>query len=233
MIVQTEKAQDRAERKQSRRGRTPSINAASIQAAVQEVGARGELSMHAVAAVLKVNVTTLYRHTGGLEGLRRIHASFLSEQVGQLPSPSKKNWQDWLQTLAAFYRTAFIENPALLQFAQAALDPDFKRLERATAVLVQFGFSPREAARAHAFLVNNVVGYVHQELQTRAEIADGSAPTYSRLAQTLKDDASALPTLSTLSLDDEDFDLDTNFRFFVSYMIDGIAARPESPTTDD
>ncbi len=209
----------------SRRGRTPSINGELIEQAVRRVGKSGEVSMHAVAGELDVNVTTLYRHTGGLDGLRRIYASYLSERVGDMPSPAGLSWRDWLVELAGFYRGAFLDNPELLQYAQAALDPDFERLEKATKILVEFGFSPREAARAHAFLVNNVVGYVHQELQTRAEIAGGSTPTYARLAEKLETGTEELPTLSALSLDDDDFDLDTNFRYFVNYTVDGIAAR--------
>jgi len=185
--------------------------------------------MQGVASRLGVNVTTLYRHTGGLDALLQMHASNLSERLGDMPSPHGRSWRDWLRSLADFYRDAFIENPALLQYAQAALDPVFERLERATATLVDYGFGPREAARAHAFLVNNVVGYVHQELQTRAEIAEGSTPTYARLAESLKAGTDSLPTLSALSLDDDDFDLDTNFRYFVNYTIDGIAARPGAP----
>lgn len=215
-----------------RRGRTPSINQDLIKQAVRDVGASAEVTMHGVASELGVNVTTLYRHTGGLDALRRIYASYLSERVGDMPSPSGKVWSDWLTALADFYRDAFIANPELLQYAQAALDPEFERLEQATEILAAYGFAPREAARAHAFLVNNVVGYVHQELQTRAEIAGGSTPTYARLAETLKKGAESLPMLSALSLDDDDFDLDTNFRYFVSYTIDGIAGRPGAPLAD-
>ncbi len=188
--------------------------------------------MHGVARELGVNVTTLYRHTGGLDALRRIYASYLSENVGDMPSPAGQIWRDWMEQLADFYREAFIANPELLQYAQAALDPDFERLEQATKHLVAYGFGPREAARAHAFLVNNVVGYVHQEMQTRAEIAGGSTPTYARLAQTLNEDSEQLPTLSALSLEDDDFDLDTNFRYFVNYTITGIATRPGAPAVE-
>ena len=101
-----------------------------------------------------------------------------------------------------------------------------------TVQLHCFGFEPRDAARAHAFLVNNVVGYVHQEMGTRAQAAGGSTPTYTLLAETLKAGADSLPTLSALNLDDDDFDLDSNFRYFVNYTIGGIAARPGAPAAD-
>lgn len=215
-----------------RRGRTPSINRQRIEEAVREVGNSTAVTMNGVASALGVNVTTLYRHTGGLDALRRIYASCLSKRVGDMPDSAGEDWRSWLIALADFYRDAFTNNPELLQYAQAALDPDFERLEKATRVLVEFGFEPRDAARAHAFLVNNVVGYVHQEMGTRAQAAGGSTPTYTLLAETLKAGADSLPTLSALNLDDDDFDLDSNFRYFVNYTIGGIAARPGAPAAD-
>ena len=62
--------------------------------------------------------------------------------------------------------------------------------------------------------------------------AGGSTPTYTLLAETLKAGADSLPTLSALNLDDDDFDLDSNFRYFVNYTIGGIAARPGAPAAD-
>ncbi|MFT5260882.1 MAG: AcrR family transcriptional regulator [Arenicella sp.] len=206
------------------RGRIPSINNKLIEHSINKVVASGEeLTMHGVATELNVNVTTLYRHTGGLEGLRRIHAQQVSERVGVEPSTEAKAWRDWLSDLANFYRQAFLQTPDLLKYAQAALDPEFERLERVTKALVDYGFSAREAVRAHAFLVNNVVGYVHQELQTIEQSKAGATPTYSRLAEILKVGSDELPTLSGLKLDRDDLDRDANFFYFIRYAIDGIA----------
>ena len=212
------------------RGRTPLINRSLIEAAVQKVLSSGdELTMQGVAADLGVNVTTLYRHTGGLEGLRRIYAHQISDKVGPEPLPESKLWREWLHELANFYRSAFLQNPDLLKYAQAALDPGFERLERATKTLVEYGFEPREAVRAHAFLVNNIVGYVHQELQTLQESSEGITPTYSRLSNLLQSGSDALPTLTGLNLDDNDLDRDANFHFFIAYAIDGIAVHASPP----
>jgi len=103
------------------------------------------------------------------------------------------------------------------------------RLEQATKILTKFGFDARAAVRAHAFLVNNVVGYVHQELQTEAEIAGGSAPTYARLSETLQQGAEQLPVLSDLHLDETDLDVDINFEYFINYAVTGIAAQDGAP----
>ncbi len=209
------------------RGRTPTLNAALIEEAVRQVGSSAAVTMQGVAKALGVNVTTLYRHTGGLEKLRSIRALQKSREVGEVPSAAGSDWRQWLTQLAKFYRRAFLQNPDLLTYAQGALDPDFRRLERATRILVEFEFEPREAVRAHAFLVNNVVGYVYQELQTELESEGGITPTYTRLAETLQSGSDRLPMLTDLHLDADDLDRDANFNFFIACAIEGIAARIE------
>ncbi len=208
----------------SNAGRNPSINRELIEEAVRKVGLTEPVSMNKVAAELGVNVTTLYRHTGGLEGLRRIHALQSFESLGAAPDHSDKEWQEWLTELAGFYRAAFLDHPDLLKYAQAALDPRFHRLEQAAKVLMSFGFDAKEAVRAHAFLINNVVGYVHQELQTRQQQLVGSTPVYLKLMEAVKSDPDRLPTLNKLKLDDDDLDNDSNFNYFMRYAIEGIQA---------
>lgn len=222
-------SQPKKQTKKKRAGRHPSIDPDSIGAAVAKVAQSGAVGMRAVADELGVNVTTLYRHTGGLDGLKRIHAAQLSASLGDLPTPLGLTWQHWLLEVGEFYREALRSKPDLLRFAQAALDPDFLRLEHATKILLGYGFEPRAAVRAHAFLVNNVVGYVHQELQTEAEIAAGSAPTYARLEETLRAGNKQLPVLSDLQLDQDDLDVDKNFSYFIRYAINGIGAQKGVP----
>ena len=217
-------------RGKSRRGRNPSIDMGKIENAVREIGSeRSDISMKEVADFLGVNVTTLYRHIGGIDGLRRIRASLSRNDLEELPSPEEHTWQEWLAVLSDYYRKALIRHPDLLDFAQAALDPDFVNLEKEASILVDFGFEPRAALLAHSFLINTIVGYVHQELQTLEEMRSGYAPYYSRLFQNLDAHPERLPTLSNVNLSQKDLDRDLNFKASINYAIAGIATQPGAP----
>ncbi|HET8706636.1 MAG TPA: TetR/AcrR family transcriptional regulator C-terminal domain-containing protein [Pseudomonadales bacterium] len=217
-------------RGKSRRGRNPSIDMEKIENAVREIGHNGaDISMKEVADHLGVNVTTLYRHVGGIDGLRRIRASLSRNDLDPLPSPDGHNWQSWLRVLSEYYRRALIQHPDLLHFVQAALDPDFVNLEQEASILVNFGFEPRAALLAHSFLITTITGYVQQELQTIEEARAGYAPYYARLFQNLDSQPERLPTLSKVNLSQKDIDRDLNFKSVVNYAIAGIAAQKGAP----
>lgn len=217
-------------RGKSRRGRNPSIDIAKIEHAVQEIGSRQEdISMKEVADFLGVNVTTLYRHIGGIDGLRRIRASLSRNDLETLPSPEGRSWQAWMRVLSDYYRRALVEHPDLLDFVQAALDPDFENLEQEASILVAYGFEPRAALLAHSFLITTITGYVHQELQTIEESQSGYTPYYARLFQNLDAHPERLPTLRSVNLSQKDLDRDLNFKAIINYAIAGISAQPGAP----
>ena len=171
----------------ARRGRAPALDAAKIAKAVPRVGRREGLTMRAVADALEVDMTTLYRHVGGVAALRQIGARLAAPTVTEWPSPEGETWQSWLAELARYYRGALRRNPDLIEFADSALDPDFQRLEHATRILVGFGFDPRAAGFAHGFVINQVVGYVHQE-QREAELSAQGRSAVARYVQALASD---------------------------------------------
>jgi AcrR family transcriptional regulator len=212
-----------------RRGRTPILDPSGIAEAVRRVGEEN-LSMRAVADDLGVDVTTLYRHVGGIDALRQISARLLAPAAGEWPSPKGETWQSWLTALARSYRQALLASPDLMEFAGSALDPDFQRLEHATRVLVDFGFDARAAAFAHGFVINTVVGYVHQEHGEREQAARGNSDV-TRFVQALAadSDGGALTMLRSVEFGPKDFDPDTAFERFLAYAIDGIAAQPGVP----
>jgi hypothetical protein len=214
----------------ARRGRTPALDAAKIAKAVGRVGRREGLSMRAVADELAVDVTTLYRHVGGVDALRQIGARLAAPSVSEWPSPQGETWQSWLTALARYYRRALRASPDLIEFAHSALDPDFARLEHATQILVGFGFRPRDAGFAHGFVINQVVGYVHQE-QREAESSARGRSAVTRYVEALAADRATgrLDTLRRLALGPADFAPDAAFERFLRYAIDGIAAQPGAP----
>lgn len=217
-------------RAKSRRGRNPTIDTEKIENAVREIGnGRGDISMKEVADFLGVNVTTLYRHVGGIDGLRRIRASLSRSDLEPLPSPEGRTWQQWLAVLSDYYRRALIQHPDLLDFVQAALDPDFVNLEREASILVAYGFEPRAALLTHSFLITTITGYVHQELQTLEEARSGYAPYYARLFQNLDAHPERLPTLSAVNLSQRDLDRDLNFKAIIHFAIAGIASQRGAP----
>ena len=218
-------------RAKSRRGRNPSIDMEKIENAVREVSEQhADLSMKDVAAFLGVHVTTLYRHVGGIDGLRRIRASLSRSDLTSLPATKGHDWTSWLRALADYYRQALLQHPDLLDFVQAALDPDFVNLEKEASIMVEYGFEPRAALLAHSFLITTITGYVQQELQTIEEARNGYAPYYSRLFQNLDAYPDRLPTLSSVNLSQKDLDRDLNFKSIVNYAIAGIASQKGAPS---
>jgi AcrR family transcriptional regulator len=221
-------------RSKSKRGRNPSIDMEKIENAVREISKKDqELSMKEVADYLGVNVTTLYRHIGGIDGLRRIRAELSHNNLEPLPSPEGRTWKSWMVVLSDYYRKALLEHPDLLDFVQAALDPNFENLEEEASILVAFGFEPRAALLAHSFLITTITGYVHQELQTLSEASAGYSPYYTRLFQNLDAHPEKLPTLRSVNLSQRDLDRDLNFKAVIQYAIAGIASQPGAPEEND
>lgn len=211
-------------------GRTPSVDASQIAEAVRCVGLREGLTMNAVAEELGVDVTTLYRHVGGVDALRQLGARLTAPTVDEWPEAEGKTWQEWLSALARYYRRELRKNPDLVEFAQTALDPDFRRLEHAVRILVDLGFAARPASFAHGFLMTTVVGYVQQELREHELTAQGNS-LQARFIRALEvdSDGEQLVRLREIGLSLADFDSDVAFERFLAYAIDGIAAHPGAP----
>jgi len=219
--------------RKAKRGRTPSLDPERIERAVRAVGRRGPLTMQKVAAELAVDVTTLYRHVGGVDELRRIWARLSAPAVPGWPSPKGQTWPIWLSKMAHHLRDALRENPELVEHADAVLDADFEGLEQATRTLIEFGFEPREAFLAYSYLLNQLVGFLHQEIRNR-EDSERGFPNIARLYRALAGSPTdgRLPTLRSLDLRTKEFDGDSIFEVFLDFLIGGIRARPGAPPTN-
>jgi hypothetical protein len=214
--------------RKARRGRKPSIDRDRIARAVRAVGRRGRLAMQAVADEIGVDVTTLYRHVGGVDELRRIWATLAAPSAW--PDHRGLSWSSWLAKVAHTYHELLLDNPELVEHAATAFDPDFEGLDRSTRILIGYGFEPREAVSAYSFLVNQLIGYVAQELRIREGLANGVSP-YTMLVQAIERGAKEgrLATLRGIDFRAKDFDRDAVFSVFLDYLIDGIRARPGAP----
>ncbi|MBY0279651.1 TetR/AcrR family transcriptional regulator C-terminal domain-containing protein [Candidatus Binatia bacterium] len=181
--------------------------------------------MQNVAAALSVDVTTLYRHVGGVEELRRMWASMVAPKMAAWPEPDGRTWESWLAGVCRHYRSVLLENPDLIRFGQRAIDPELKNLDEVTRVLTEYGFEPRAAAFAHGFLVTTVIGYVVQDLEAMADAERGhSAERRWAEAQATAKRAEQLPALQQVTLRPEDFDGDRTFETFLELAIGGIRA---------
>jgi AcrR family transcriptional regulator len=208
-----------------RRGRTPSLSPERIATAVHEVGQRGAISMQNVAAALSVDVTTLYRHVGGVEELRRMWATMVAPQMAAWPEPEGGSWERWLASVCRHYRRVLLANPDLIRFGQRAIDPRLENLDQVTRVLTRYGFAPRAAAFAHGFLVTTVIGFVVQELEVRAAAREGNR-AQGRWTDTLATAGheGRLQMLQQVVLEPRDFEGDTSFETFLDLAIGGIRA---------
>jgi hypothetical protein len=208
-----------------RRGRTPSLSPERIAKAVQRIGAHEPISMQKVAAALSVDVTTLYRHVGGVEELRLMRASLVAPKMAAWPEPDGGPWESWLAGVCRHYRSVLLENPDLIRFGQRAIDPHLENLDHVVRVLTEYGFEPRAAAFAHGFLVTLVIGYVVQDLEVRAAAEQGRPPESPwRDALATAGREGRLQALQTVTLLPQDFEGDRTFDTFLDLAIGGIRA---------
>jgi AcrR family transcriptional regulator len=216
-------------RQKQQRGRPPSIDRAQIEKAVRKIRGRENVTVERVAEALGVDKTTIYRHVGGALELRRIHAIHEPGNTGAEPKSKGETWETWLAALAQYYRSTLNENPDLVDYTLIALDPNYGRLEETTRTLIDFGFEPRAAFYAHAFVTTTVVGYFQQEMHSRAEQARGRHPLQHMLSILVEDGGEQLPILQSLDWGLKDFDSDAQFERLISYLISGIAQQPGAP----
>lgn len=212
-----------------RRGRTPSLSPERIAKAVHQLG-HGPISMKKVAAALSVDVTTLYRHVGGVEELRRMRASMAAPKMAAWPEPNGGPWESWLAGVCRHYRSVLLENPDLIRFGQRAIDPRLENLNQVVNVLTQYGFEARAAAFAHGFLVTTVLGYVVQDLEVLAASERGEAPDspWTEALATAGREG-RLHALQQVTLVPQDFEGDRTFDTFIELAIGGIRASLPHP----
>ncbi|HUH36710.1 MAG TPA: hypothetical protein VL027_02070 [Spongiibacteraceae bacterium] len=214
-----------------RRGRPATVTRERIAKAAVSVAREGrEVSMTNVAAKLKVDVATLYRHLGGQQELARLLAEDAAPTPDMLPDHKNKTVQEWLRELAWFYWDLMRTHSDLVDYTQSAMDPRYELLDHVVGVLVGYGFSPKTASFSYHYLIDVLVGFVFQEIRDKEECAlgGGRLVTYQRnLASRPRD---ALQNVLACELGPEDFRAETAFEMFLTFTVDGICAQLDKQT---
>jgi hypothetical protein len=212
--------------KPRRRGRPSSISREKISQAVMDVTRQGgDVNMQAVAAMLSVDVTTLYRHLNSQVELSRMVAELAAPSPDSLPDPAGKTAREWLRELAWFYWRLMRSHSTLIEHSQSAIDPKYEILEYVVGVLRKFGFSPRSAAFCYNQLINSLVGFIYLQIQDEEERSRGGGRfmDYQRCLATFAREE--IPNIVSCDLTVEDFDPEAAFEVFLNITLDGIIAQ--------
>ena len=145
---------------------------------VDEVGV-DVFHMRLLAERLNTSTATLYRHVSGKEELMVYVVDRLLADVQASdddPGSRPRGWQEATrQTALRLHRTLSAHLNAIpLLVAQIPVGPNAMALrERSMAAFIQFGFSPRLAARAYTTIAQFVIGFA--VLEPGALDPDGAA----------------------------------------------------------
>jgi AcrR family transcriptional regulator len=159
-----------------RRGLTPTIIIDSAQAIADKAGLDG-LTLHGLAAALKVRSPSLYNHVAGLDGIREaLHLRGLQGlQMASSSATAGKTGPAALNALAASARDYARAHPGLYAAAQPSTDPSIETsadLQRAGAELLAvwtrvvggFGLTGDDVVHAVRAFRSATHGFIQLEL---------------------------------------------------------------------
>ena len=148
-------------------GRPARVNRELIARTAQEIGL-ADLTMKAVAARLEVSVTTLYYHVHDRNELTRLVAEYSAASL-RVPQDVDQHWAEWLAEWAEYARSAFVDQPGLLeQFVNGTLGLDrmLPHIDAVIAVMEKHGFSPDDALAAYMLVSAVAIGVAVSEVRT-------------------------------------------------------------------
>ena len=207
------------------------IVAAGIKVAMTE--GIGALSMTRVAAELGVGTMSLYRYVSAKDELLTL---MVDSALGSPPPAAPgEDWRAGLTRWAVGVRTAYQRHPWSLRVPISAppLGPNnVAWLENALTALAATPLSEQEKLST----VLLVSGFVRNEATLNLDLAAGAAaagelegqvmPTYARMLAALIEEGdfpSLREAIASGALEDED-DPDSEFRFGLNRILDGVAA---------
>jgi AcrR family transcriptional regulator len=210
-----------------RRGRPPRSFERIVAAAselVDEVGIGG-FHMRLLAVRLDTSTATLYRHVAGKEELMVYVVDRLLAEVAGVDDGEEKpprTWRDAARRASLRFHHTLSEHPNVLPLlvTQVPVGPNGLAVrERIISSLVEFGFSPRLAARAYTTLAHYVIGFAVQRHASGAPGRDEATALgdyYRRLDPELYPwTIAAADDLTAVSLEEE-------FLEGLEFIIDGI-----------
>ena len=212
--------------KPRRRGRPSTVTRERISKAVMSIAKEGkDVNMQSVAAKLKVDVATLYRHLGSQHELSRLMAEHAAPSPESLPDPTGKTAREWLHELAWFYWKLMRVHSDLMEYTQSAMDPKHEILEYVVGVLVEYGFTPRVASFGYHYLIDVLVGFIYQQIRDEEETARGGGRFISYQRNIAAQSGDQFPNILACGLGPADFEVENAFEMFLTFTLDGICAQ--------
>src|SRR4051794_34107416 len=157
-------------------GRPPRISREAIAAAAHDIGLEN-LTLRSVADRLGVSIAALYHHVGNKDDLLRAAAEHALARR-RPPAERGQHWARWLAEWAFYIEGSFAADPGLLeQYLDGGVGADTvaDNQDRAIGVLIDQGFTAREAIGAFQLLTTLAVGWaVHEIRERRVHEATGT-----------------------------------------------------------
>jgi TetR/AcrR family transcriptional regulator, tetracycline repressor protein len=217
----------------TRRLDQPTIIAAALELLDDE--GLDALTMRRLATRLNVTQGALYRHVADKDNLLMLLADEIS---GQVPAVALTvPWQEALTDMANAYRAVLLSHrdaARLLASIPPAGPRRLQRIESTLRLLVDAGFSSRDAAWAAYHFNNLVTEFVADEVRL-ASAATAAGSTTSELlasgrAQLRSLPEASFPTLRRLAQEMATDDADAQFEFGLRVWLHGMDALLQSPS---
>ena len=179
--------------------------------------------MRLLAERLDTSTATIYRHLAGKEELMVYVVDRLLGDVQPAEEPEEdptRTWQEAARDLALRFHRALSEHPNVLPLlvAQIPIGPNGLAVrERTIGMLVQFGFSPRLAARGYTTIAQYVIGFAVVEPGSPGPEEAAALGDYYRTLdpQVYPQTVAAADALTAIPLEDE-------FLEGLQFILDGI-----------
>ena len=195
-----------------RRGRPRRSFERIVEVAAELVDEAGPtaFNMRLLADRLGSSTAMLYRHVASKEELM-VHVvdRLLSEVAEDLDNgDAARSWQEAARRIAIRFHQALSQHPNVLPLlaSQVPIGPNGLAIrERTIGTLVEFGFSPRLAARAYTTIAQYIIGFAAIERNSPTPQDEAALGDYYRSLDpdTFPNTVAAADTLTGGSLEDE------------------------------